>query len=72
MCPTRPETAPGAWVLRCPACAGGLVYALATPATERMLLDALRFEVYGIPEVEHGPIDRLWEIEYCTCTEDCP
>lgn len=70
MPPTNTESAPGAWVLRCPACTGGLVYALATPETERMLLDALRFELYGTPHVERGPIDCLWEIDYCTCTED--
>ena len=60
-----------AWVLRCPSCTGGLIYALSTPETRRWR----RWMAHRLPcgaEVEYGPIDVLWEIEYCTCTEDTP
>jgi hypothetical protein len=57
-------------VLRCPCCQGGLVYALSTPETEQGLLHWLMQEIAASPAVERGPIDRLWDIDYCTCTEE--
>jgi hypothetical protein len=59
-------------VLRCPCCHGGLVYALSTPETEPVLWHWLLQEHTGRLVVERGPIDRLWEIDYCTCTQETP
>lgn len=64
--------AAAAWVLRCSDCAGGLVYAVTTPETTALLTWLLQDDLAPAAWVEEGALDRLWEIDYCTCTEDLP
>ena len=64
-----------AWVLRCHLCHGGRIYVVEDVYTEA-LFDTIIGDEYP-PNllwelVEHGPIERIWEIDYCTCTEVAP
>jgi len=59
---------PDAWVLRCPVCLGAVLYGLRTRWTRDLLDTLVTLEAYT-PYLEAGPIDRLWEIDYCSCGE---
>lgn len=70
MPPPNPDALPLAWVLRCACCQGGLVYAVTTPTTLAWLRWLFRGEAARGEQVEYDAIDRLWEIDYCTCEQD--
>jgi hypothetical protein len=62
-----------AWVLRCHVCHGGRIYAVKDPATTDMLTSIVGdadMEDLNWDLVEQGPIDRIWQMAYCTCTEE--
>lgn len=66
----RRETLPEAWVLRCESCHGGILYGVAIPLYNEALLSIIGDEyppnlLWSL--VEMGPIDRIWEIDYCAC-----
>jgi hypothetical protein len=57
-----------AWCIRCSLCRGGMMWGLQAPEI-RLMLDKA-FEESGYPyDFEFGDLDRLAEIEYCTCDE---
>jgi hypothetical protein len=55
-----------AWVVRCGSCGGGMMWGLQAHDI-RLILDKA-FEQSGyLTDFEFGDLDRLCEIEYCTC-----
>jgi hypothetical protein len=67
------ESFPDGMVLLCTRCGGGLAYIVAhllrTESLQHMLTTLV--EKTGLT-CEVGPMDRLWEIDLCTCNEDSP
>lgn len=64
-----------AWVLRCPLCHGGRMYFVEDGDTEALLdtiIGAACQPDFLWALVEHGPVERIWEIDYCTCEPSFP
>lgn len=64
------DGSPEALVLLCARCGGGMAYVVAhllRAAPFQQMLTAL-VEETGLT-CEAGPMDRLWEIDVCTCQE---